>query len=48
MIRETEIVDKIIEDIRERYALRHTWDDIDDRVKEEIKEAWAKIIREGG
>jgi len=39
-----EIVDAIIFDISDRRGLKHKWDQIDDDVQNEIKEAWKQIL----
>ena len=38
------IVDAIIMDLSDRRGLKHEWHHIDEEIKEEIKDAWIKII----
>jgi len=38
------IVGKIEEDLSERAGLSNEWDEIDDDIKQEIRNAWMKII----
>lgn len=40
-----QVVAAIELDITDRRGLRQEWDQIDDSTKNEIREAWAKIIR---
>jgi len=41
------IVDSIVRDLTGRGGLRQSWDNIDEEIHEEIKDAWAKIIENG-
>jgi len=38
------IVHRIIEDMSDRSGLSSEWDMVDDEIKEEITEAWIKIV----
>jgi hypothetical protein len=37
-------VDQIIHDLRDRRGLRQAWEAIDEDVREEIREEWARIV----
>ena len=41
-----ELVDAIVTDLTDRRGLRQAWDSIDEDVKLEIRQSWAKIIVE--
>ena len=38
------IIDRIIEDLSDRCGLGDEWDQIDDDIKDEIKEKWKDIV----
>ncbi len=40
-----EIVDAILEDLQDRKGLSDEWDQIDDEVQAEIRDAWMLIAR---
>ena len=39
------IVDRIIEDLTSRRGFRQAWEEIDDDIKEEIRDTWIEIVR---
>lgn len=39
-------VDKIIKDIQGRSGIGNEWDEIDDEIREQIREEWVEIIRQ--
>lgn len=40
------IVDAILEDLTDRRGLRQEWEQIDDDIKDEIRETWIAAVRE--
>src|SRR5437899_6401383 len=38
------IVDEIISDLSDRRGLRHEWDQIDDEIKDEVRDTWIDIV----
>lgn len=38
------IIEDILYDLKDRKGIKHSWNEIDDDVQEEIKETWKKII----
>ena len=42
-----QIVDNILYDLTDRRGLRQEWEQIDDDIQQEIKDAWFQIVMDG-